>query len=116
MTDDPTPPPLGWTAGDTVMAELRAWLVERGFIVLRDHYDSASFGNQEVMLTRPIAVRLVRDRGEWRVEVLGADGQWSGIDRWRQASHGTGSQLLSAAEQADILRATLDAIEHGSSS
>ena len=111
MNDDQNPPPIGWTADDAVMAELRTWLVERGFVVLSDRYNSASFGNQEVMLTRPIAVRLARDRGQWWVDVLGADGQWTGIHHRREALRGRGPQLLSAADQADTLREILDEIE-----
>lgn len=88
MSDDPNPPAIGWTDDDAVMADLRAWLVEQGFIVVSDRYDPQSFGDQEVTLTRPIAIRLVRDRGQWWVDVLGADGQWAGIQRWREALRG----------------------------
>ena len=77
-------------------------------VVLSDNYDFEAFGNQEVMLTRPIAVRLVRDRGQWWVDVLGADGRWSGIQRWRDALRENGPQLLLRCDQADILRALLD--------
>jgi hypothetical protein len=111
VSDDPKPPPIGWTSDDAVMADLRTWLVGQGFIVLSDRYDAESFGNQEVTLTRPIAVRLVRDRGQWWVDVLGADGQWTGVQRWREALRGNGRQLMSAAEQADTLREILSEIE-----
>lgn len=79
MGDDRTPPAIGWNADDAVMADLRAWLEGRGFTVLSDRYDPNSFGNQEVMLARPVAVRLVRDRGQWWVEVAGADGRFREI-------------------------------------
>jgi hypothetical protein len=114
VSSDENPPALGWTPDDAAMADLRSWLVERGFVVLSDSYDAESFGNQEVVLTRPIAVRLVRDRGRWWVDVLGSDGRWSGIQRWRDALRGSGPQLLSAADQADILRAVLGEIEERS--
>jgi hypothetical protein len=104
-------PPIGWTADDAVMADLRSWLVDRGFVVLSDSYDFEAFGNQQVILTRPVAVRLVRDRGQWWVDVLGADGHWSGIQRWRDELRGNGPQMLSAADQAELLRAMLDEIE-----
>ena len=111
MSNDQDRPADGWTTDDAVMADLRSWLVERGFVVLSDSYDFEAFGNQEVILTRPIAVRLVRDRGQWWVDVLGADGRWSGIQRWRDALPENGPQFLSAADQADILRALLDEME-----
>ncbi len=103
--------PGGWTADDAVIADLRSWLVERGFVVVSDRYDAASFGDQEIALTRPIAVRLVRDRGQWWIDVLAADGRWAGIERWRDGSRGSDTRGLSPAEQADILRTKLAEIE-----
>jgi hypothetical protein len=103
--------PGGWSADDAVIADLRTWLVEQGFVVVSDRYDAAAFGDQEIALTRPIAVRLVRDRDQWSIDVLGVDGQWTGIERWRDRSSGSGQRLLSPAEQADILRSTLAEIE-----
>jgi hypothetical protein len=111
VSDNPTPPAIGWTRDDAVMAALRAWLVERGFVVVRDHLTFDSFGDQEVLLTRPIAIRLVRDRGEWLVDVLGRDGQWEDIQGLRRRLRGRGPQLLTAADQADSLRELLDEAE-----
>ncbi len=111
MGDEPRSRAGGWTVDDAVMADLRAWLVERGFTVLSDSYDVASFGNQEVTLARPVAIRLVKDRDQWWVEVAGADGRWSSIGRWRDALRGRGPQLLTAGDQAEILREMLDEIE-----
>lgn len=111
MTDELDPPPIGWTADDATMAELRAWLVEQGYVVLFDAYDFASFGNQSVTLSRPLAIRLVRDRGRWAVEMIGADGHWKWIGQWRAELRGAGSQLLTATDQADILREMLAEIE-----
>ena len=111
MGDDPNRPRVGWTPDDITMADLRAWLVDRGFAVLSDRYDSESFGNQEVVLARPVAIRLVKDRDQWSVDIAGVDGQFNEIRRWRDALRGPGAQLLSTAEQADILRKLLDDIE-----
>lgn len=113
MRDDPNPPAIGWTVDDAAMADMRRWLVERGFVVVRDEYDPDSFGNQEVILTRPVAIRLVRDRGEWRTELMGSDGQWAGILQWRDALRGKGSFLATAADQADLVREMLDEVERG---
>jgi hypothetical protein len=93
------------------MASLRAWLVEQGFVVLRDHLSPDSFGNQEVMLARPIAIRLVCDRDEWSVDVLDTGGQWTDMRSLRKRLRGSGPQLLSAADQADTLRELLDEAE-----
>ncbi len=105
------PSAVGWTADDAVMADLRSWLADRGFVVVRDRYDSESFGNQEVILTRPVAVRLVRDRDEWSVDLMGDDGQWTRIQSRREALRGRGPYLLSATDQADILREMLEEVE-----
>jgi hypothetical protein len=93
------------------MADLRAWLQDRGFVVLSDHYDPEHFGDQVVQLARPLGIRLVRDRGEWSVDVVGADGEWIDIHRWRGATRSQRSEPPSAAEQAQRLREVLDEIE-----
>jgi hypothetical protein len=93
------------------MADLRAWLQSRGFVVLRDDYDFDAFGNQEVTLARPVAIRLAKDRGQWSVEVAGADGRFIEVRRWRDSLHGEGHHLLSASDEAEILRDLLDDIE-----
>jgi hypothetical protein len=111
VDDEPNPPATGWTEDDAVIARLRAWLGDRGYATLSDHYHVDSFGNQEVVLARPIAIRLARDRGQWQVEVAGKDGQFKEIRRWRDALRESGPQLLSAADQAAILREMLDEIE-----
>jgi hypothetical protein len=96
----------GWTADDAILADLRSWLVDQGFAVLDDRYDSEAFGNQIVIFARPIAIRLVRDRSEWGVDLLGPDGQWTWIGYWGGART---SEPLSAADQAGRLRALLQA-------
>lgn len=111
MRDDRNMAASGWTADDAVIADLRSWLVERGFVVVRDHYAPEPFGNQEVILTRPIAVRLVRDRNEWRVDLLGGDGQWTWVRELREELRGPGPHLASATDQAEILREILPEVE-----
>jgi hypothetical protein len=69
----------GWSADDAAMADLRDRLVEQGYVVLDDRYDADAFGNQVVILARPSAIRLVRDRGEWSVQVMGAGATWQGV-------------------------------------
>ena len=102
---------MTWTADDSVMADLRAWLVDQGFVVLSDSYDSDSFGNQGVVLTRPIAIQLVRDRGEWGVSIAGSDGAWRWLDRWVTELTPGAPQPVSAADQDAALRALLPEIE-----
>jgi hypothetical protein len=116
MPDDLSASANGWTADDASMAELRGWLIDRGFIVIRDDINLDLFGNQEVILTRPVAIRLVSDRGEWRTEVMGPDGQWAGIEQWSEGLRGKGARLVSAADEADLLRETLDEIERNPAS
>src|SRR4249919_4007066 len=102
-----------WTDDDGVMAELRSWLIEQGFVVLADHYDADRFGNQLVELARPIAVRLVRDRGQWGIDIAGPDGVWSPLSTWVDEVAGTGrGEVRSAADQSELLRALLPRIEH----
>jgi hypothetical protein len=94
---------------DEVMAELRNWLGEQGFVVLSDHYDPDHFGNQVVEMARPVGIRLVRDRDQWWIDVLGADGAWSALNSWLDTP-GSG-QALSAADQSRLLREHLADIE-----
>ena len=101
----------GWTEDDAVMADLRQWLVDRGFVVLSDHYSPDVFGNQVVTLSRPVGVRLVKDRGDWAVEVCGQNGEWRRVGDWSdELGHGK-PRTTSAEEDAKHLRALLDQIE-----
>jgi hypothetical protein len=88
------------------MADLRSWLLDQGFAILDDRYDSQAFGNQIVTFARPIAVRLVKDRSEWGVELLGPDGEWTWIGYWGGSRT---SEPLSAADQSVRLRELLQA-------
>lgn len=101
---------MTWTTDDSVMAKLRDWLVEQGFVVLSDRFDSDHFGNQEVVLARPIAIRLVRDRSEWGVFIAGLDGAWLPLDRWANPT-ADGVPPVSASEQDHALRTLLAEIE-----
>lgn len=106
---------MTWTDDDGVMAELRSWLVEQGYVVLSDSYDADHFGNQLVELARPIAVRLIRDRGQWGIEIAGPDGVWSPLLAWVDATPGRQAEVLSAADQSEALRALLPQIERRAS-
>jgi hypothetical protein len=105
---------MTWTDDDQQMAELRNWLIEEGFVVLSDEL-SDSFGDQVVEMARPIAVRLVRDRDQWAIDLLGPDGNWSPVDHWLERTAGSRRHGISAAEQSQLLRAHLADIERRAS-
>jgi hypothetical protein len=106
---------MAWSDEDKVIADLRIWLVERGFVVLSDEYDPDHFGNQIVEMARPIGIRLVRDRDEWRIDVLGLGGAWSPLDSWLDRETGSRPQASSAAHQSRLLRERLPDIERRAS-
>lgn len=106
---------MTWGNDDREMAELRSWLVEQGFVVLSDQYDSDHFGNQIVEMARPVGIRLVRDRGQWRIDLLGPDGNWSPLDRWLDSTAGPRRTSLSVADLSRLLRAHLADIERRAS-
>ncbi len=106
---------MAWTDDDKVMADLRNWLSEQGFVVLSDHYDSDHFGNQVVEMARPLGIRLVRDRDKWWVDVLGPDGSWSPLDSYLDPPAGSRREALSAADQSRLLRERLPDIERRAS-
>jgi hypothetical protein len=87
------------TPDDRVVADLRSWLSDQGFVVLTDTYDIDHFGNQVVELARPIAVRLVRDRSEWGIFIAGTDGVWSPPADVIQAITGSRAPVVSAMER-----------------
>lgn len=99
------------TADDQVMAELRNWLIEQGFVVLADDYHADAFGNQDVTLARPVAIRLVKDRSQSYVEACGRDGQWRPLPVWAEAmGHGRPTDY-SAPGEAEHLRRLLGEVE-----
>ena len=105
---------MTWTDDDQAMAELRNWLVEHGFVVVSDRL-SDSFGDQVVEMARPIGIRLVRDRDQWAIDILGPDGDWSPVDLWLERTAGSRRQGLTVAEQSQLLQAHLADIERGGS-
>jgi hypothetical protein len=105
-----------WTDDDAAFADLREWLTRQGFVVLLDSYSPDSFGNQAVTLARPIAVRLVRDRGQWSVDICGEDGAWRPLHEWSHELTGQRTRDFSATAEADRLRRLLRAIEKASGS
>jgi hypothetical protein len=106
---------MTWSDDDQEMAELRNWLVEQGFVVLSDQYDPDHFGNQIVEMARPVGIRLVRDRDQWRIDLLGPDGTWSSLDSLAESTVGSRGKSLSAADQSQLLRARLADIERRAS-
>jgi hypothetical protein len=101
----------GWTNDDAEFAELRQWLTDAGFVVLADRLSLDTFGDQEVILARPIGLRLVRDRGQWSVEVCGDDGQWRPLARWAELLTGDRARDYSATAEIERLRMLLPQIE-----
>jgi hypothetical protein len=105
---------MTWTDDDQEMAELRTWLVEQGFVVLSDQL-SQGFGDQIVEMARPMGIRLVRDRDQWAIDLLGPDGNWSPLDLWLDRTAGSRRRDLSAAEQSRLLRTHLADLERRAS-
>jgi hypothetical protein len=106
---------MTWSDDDQVMAELRNWLVEQGYVVLSDQYDPDHFGNQIVEMARPVGIRLVRDRDQWWIDLLGPDGTWSPLNSIAESMAGSRGKSLSAAEQSQLLRTRLVDIERRAS-
>ena len=105
-----------WTDDDALFADLREWLTHQGFVVLSDSYAPDSFGNQAVTLARPVAVRLIKDRDQWSVDVCGNDGAWRPLHEWSAQLTGQRTHDFSAAADADRLRRLLEAIEEAARS
>jgi hypothetical protein len=90
-------------------------LLRRGYAVVEERYDEDSFGNAVVVLERNgTRVRLVRDRGEWFVEVAGAsEGDWFAPVVWHAFLESSMPPLgtTSFDGQARLLLADLGRIE-----
>ena len=71
-----------WRHQDVV--SLASWLHHSGFTVDEKH-QSESFGNQlEVFARGRCRVRIVRDRGQWFVDIEGPDqGDWFDVPTWQ---------------------------------
>lgn len=72
------------------MAELWRVLQQEGFLLAEEDYSEADFGNAfGVLLRGKAAVRFVRDRGQWFVEVGGPGGsEWYSPMVWRSYLQG----------------------------
>jgi hypothetical protein len=104
---------------DELRADIEALLhdlKQRGFTVIEERYDPQSFGNVLVRLEHDqTAVRIVRDRGEWRIDIAGP-GQldWFGPSIWQGFldEHVQSFDVLSSFdEEASFLARNLSLIE-----
>lgn len=103
---------------DVISPAARALLDElgrRGYAIGEERYDEDSFGNGLIVLERnDTLVRLVRDRGQWFVEVAGAAGSdWFAPVVWHAFLESSMPPLETASfdEQSELLLADLDRIE-----
>ncbi|MGH7643938.1 MAG: hypothetical protein ACRENX_13190 [Candidatus Dormibacteria bacterium] len=103
---------------DAFLPPVRALLDEllrRGYAIGEERYDESSFGNALVILKRnDTVVRLVRDRGQWFVEVAGAaEGDWFAPVIWHAFLESSMPPLeaTSLDGQAQLLLADLARIE-----
>ncbi len=94
-----------------VEAPLRA----RGYHVVSERYDGASFGDAEVTFERGATlVRVVRDRGQWFVEATARDwSEWFAPTIWRALLTGSmpSPEAVPFEGQAQSLFDDLDRIE-----
>lgn len=90
------------------------WLTRRGFRRTEQQI-SAEFGNRFTVLEREkCRVRLVRERGQWWVEVAAPDGHgWFDLDIWRSCLEGGEAPLEASTlrEQISYLRRRLSKIK-----
>jgi hypothetical protein len=103
---------------DAFLPPVRALLDEllgRGYATGEERYDEDSFGNALVVLERDgTLVRLVRDRGQWFVEVAGAaEGDWFAPVVWHAFLESSMPPLdtTSFDVQAQLILADLGRIE-----
>jgi hypothetical protein len=94
-------------------------LLRRGYEIGEDRYDEDVFGNALVVLERnDTLVRLVRDRGQWFVEVAGAtEGDWFAPVVWHAFLESSMPPLdaTSFDGQTQLLLADLGRIETSNS-
>lgn len=101
------------SSDDVVANELRAWLLDRGFVVVSEPSLQEGAGVAMTDLERPpLRVRLVNDRGAWSLEVAGPDGHWIDLELWRDHLDGSGYSAgpSTFVDCVSILRARLDEI------
>jgi hypothetical protein len=101
---------------DVIPDELNALLDDlqrRGYLVTETRYDEASFGNAIIVLKHDATrIRLVRDRGQWFIEVAAAH-DWFDPMIWRaflEASEPS-VEIIPLAVQAQWLLEDLGQIE-----
>jgi hypothetical protein len=94
---------------------LRAVLEERGFWLAEQEHREDSFGDTFLVLVRRgLSVRIVRDRGQWSVEVSGPGGdQWFSPMVWRTYLDGDAGDVATPAldEQCQLVSKRLDEMQ-----
>ena len=93
---------------------LAHWLTSQGF-TLTEHHVSSAFGDRLLLFERePCRVRLVRDRGQWFLEIAGpTTSDWFDADIWRSCLEGRDPPLdpTAPSAQAAYLRTSLSHID-----
>jgi len=76
---------VGTTTLPSPIQQLREQLEELGFWLAEEEHRDDGFGDLFLVLTRRgLGVRLIRDRGQWSVEVSGSDlNEWFAPMVWR---------------------------------
>lgn len=76
---------VGTTTLPSPIQQLREQLEELGFWFAEEEHRDDGFGDLFLVLTRRgLGVRLIRDRGQWSVEVSGSDlNEWFAPMVWR---------------------------------
>lgn len=102
-------------AVDPEVLRLANELRDRGYSIVRERYDAASFGDALIVLEFDTSlVRLVRDRGQWFVELsCGGVDDWFAPVAWHNALVGpiSPAETLSFSAQAQLLPADLPRIQ-----
>lgn len=103
---------------EVVPSDVQALLDElhhRDYLTNRIRYEEGSFGDSVVVLQKDRTfVRLVRDRGQWFIEVAGAPvSDWFSPIVWRALFESSMPSLETASfdAQAELLRVDLSRIE-----
>ncbi len=97
------------------LAALVGWLTDQGFALVEELRAPESFGNWFLLYERgPCRVRLVRDRGQWILDISGPDrDEWFDVDIWLSCLEGrnppTGPYKLD--EHVALLRKSLARID-----
>src|SRR5579863_6740386 len=93
--------------------DLETFLRNEGFECERREYPKM-FGNKILQCkARGVAVQAVSDRGVWSVyvaDIEGRPGHWYFVSTLRDLIVGSGKEVLSLAEQVDLIKANWAAI------